>query len=966
MKILRSTALLACGICAAALPLNTLAQQREAWTTSRVHGSPEPPLPYVVERAFPDLTLARPLDLAPIPGSDRLIVVEEGGRISSFLPKPDVSQVELMADMRAFDPKISRTYAVAFHPGFLKNRLIFVRVSLDGRGERNLENGARILRFRMTDEAVPKLDLASGVVVFQWLSGGHEGGNMRFGPDGMLYITAGDADNPDPPDSFVTGQDIGDVLSSILRIDVDRSEAGHPYGVPKDNPFVGVPKARGEVWAYGLRNPWRLSFDEKTGDLFVGEVGWELWESIVRVEKGGNYGWSITEAGKQEVRPDRVLGPTPILKPLVTHPHEEAASVTGGEFYRGKRLPELSGMYIYGDWQMGTLWGLRHQGDTVKEHQVLCRTSLMPAAFGFSNDGELIVLDHSGGGMWRLQKNPRAGKPDEFPRRLSETGLFKQTSLQQPAAGVVQYEINAPRWADHAHAQRWVGFPNLAGVKIAQFSKGVVFGGQWQLPEGAVFAKTYSLEMERGNPATARKIETQILHFDGSLCGTYTYRWNEEQNDATLVAAQGEEAEFRVKDSHSPEGFTQQKWRFFSRSECGRCHTMWTGFTPGFNKLQLDRPTQSAGGRQIDVLSRIGLVPDEPSLADPHGTRGSLELRARSYLHTNCSSCHRFNGGGVVPSMMNIELALKEAKLVDAKPVQGDLGLPDGRIIAKGDPARSVLLYRMTTAGRGHMPYVGAELVDDRGVLLIRDWIASMKPNERDVPEKIGSQRRREIEALKRAAAGDESAIRSLLESNSGALSLALAIIDGSVKGEARRLSIKQGAVHPEALRRDLFERFLPSGERRKVLGPQINAEALLARKGDPARGSQVFAGVCAACHKLNGSGIDFGPDLHQVGSKWKRPDLLEQILYPAKVVDPQWQMATVELKSGEVKSGFILERNDRELRLKMAGGMDLKLPASDVKSATQSRTSVMPEGLLQNLTAQEAVDLLDYLSGLK
>jgi putative heme-binding domain-containing protein len=172
--------------------------------------------------------------------------------------------------------------------------------------------------------------------------------------------------------------------------------------------------------------------------------------------------------------------------------------------------------------------------------------------------------------------------------------------------------------------------------------------------------------------------------------------------------------------------------------------------------------------------------------------------------------------------------------------------------------------------------------------------------------------------------------------------------------------------VHPEALRRDLFERFLPSGERRKVLGPQINAEALLARKGDPARGSQVFAGVCAACHKLNGSGIDFGPDLHQVGSKWKRPDLLEQILYPAKVVDPQWQMATVELKSGEVKSGFILERNDRELRLKMAGGMDLKLPASDVKSATQSRTSVMPEGLLQNLTAQEAVDLLDYLSGLK
>jgi glucose/arabinose dehydrogenase len=384
------------------------------------------------------------LDLLPIPGSERLIVVEEGGRISSFLPKDDVSQLDLLADMRAFDSKISRTYAVAFHPGFLQNRLIFVRVNLDGRGERNVANGARILRFRMTDEAVPKLDLASGAVVFEWLSGGHEGGNMRFGPDGMLYITAGDADNPDPPDSFVTGQDISDVLSSILRIDVDRSEAGHPYGVPSDNPFVSVPKARGEVWAYGLRNPWRLSFDEKTGDLFVGDVGWELWESIIRVEKGGNYGWSIIEAGKQEVRPDRLLGPTPILKPLVTHAHEEAASVTGGEFYHGKRHSELSGMYIYGDWQMGTLWGLRHEGNAVKEHRVLCRTSLMPAAFGFAQEGELIVLDHSGGGLWRLQKNPRLGQPDEFPRRLSETGLFKQTAQQQPATGVLSTKSMHP------------------------------------------------------------------------------------------------------------------------------------------------------------------------------------------------------------------------------------------------------------------------------------------------------------------------------------------------------------------------------------------------------------------------------------------------------------------------------------------------------------------------------------------
>jgi putative heme-binding domain-containing protein len=186
------------------------------------------------------------------------------------------------------------------------------------------------------------------------------------------------------------------------------------------------------------------------------------------------------------------------------------------------------------------------------------------------------------------------------------------------------------------------------------------------------------------------------------------------------------------------------------------------------------------------------------------------------------------------------------------------------------------------------------------------------------------------------------------------------------LQGAARKLVVALGSAQTEALRRDLFERFLPQSERRKVLGLQISAEALLRGEGDPARGQQVFAGLCSACHKLNGAGVDFGPDLQHIGSKWKRADLLDQVLYPAKVLEPQWQMATVELKSGETKGGFIMEHTDREMRLKMVGGIELKIPASEVKAANRSRVSVMPEGLLQSLTSQEAVDLLDYLSGLK
>src|SRR5262249_15350674 len=144
-----------------------------------------------------------------------------------------------------------------------------------------------------------------------WLSGGHNAGCIQFGPDGYLYISTGDGGGPNPPDPLKTGQDISDLLSSVLRIDVDHADHGKGYRVPDDNPFVTYPGARPEVWAYGLRNPWRMSFDRRTRALWVADVGWELWEMVYRVEKGGNYGWSIME-GPQAIKLDEKPGPTPI------------------------------------------------------------------------------------------------------------------------------------------------------------------------------------------------------------------------------------------------------------------------------------------------------------------------------------------------------------------------------------------------------------------------------------------------------------------------------------------------------------------------------------------------------------------------------------------------------------------------------------------------------------------------------
>ena len=941
-----------------------LAQQRAPWTTSRVHGTPEPPPPFVVERLYPALTFTKPLDIVPLPGSDRLVVLQETGRMLSFVP--GAAKADAFGELAAFDPDISRSYALTFHPRFAENRFVFTWANAEMRGQENVEDGTRIIRFRVTEENPPRLDLASAKVILSWRAGGHNGGNMRFGPDGMLYIATGDATKPDPPDGFLTGQDISDLLSSVLRIDVDHPDAGRAYGIPRDNPFVQTPKARGEVWAYGLRNPWRMSFDPMSGELYAGDVGWELWEMIYRIQRGGNYGWSITEGTRQDVRPDRLRGPSPILPPLVAHSHEEAASITGGEFYHGTRLPGLKGAYIYGDWQMGTFWALRAEGDLVKEHREIARSSLMPAGFGIAQDGELIIVDHSGGGLWRLAANPLAGKISAFPRKLSETGLFTDTAMQTPAPGVLPFAIHAPRWADHATAERWVAFPGKSGVSVAAESKGVVLRGHWGFPAGAVLAKTYSLEMERGNPATSRKVETQLLHYDGSLWGTYSYRWNAAQTDAELVPSRGEEGTFAVKDSSAPGGELQQRWRFFSRSECARCHTLMNDFAQGFSALQLARTTPDEKGNQLDSFTRLGLAPDEPRFADPHGTQGGIELRARSYLHVNCSVCHRFNSGGGVPSFMNIDLPLKEAKLIDVKPMQGDLGLPDARVIASGDPARSVLLYRMATAGRGHMPYLGSQLVDDRGLLVVRDWIAGMNRKQGGVSPAALRQRNAEDASFAKLKAGDATQLDPLLGTGSGALSVLLAVVDRSLPADIRAQAVAKGSTLSDPLRRDLFERFLPESQRRKVLGNDFKIDALLAMKGDGARGKSVFEGICIACHRVAGNGLDFGPDLSHIGTKWKRAAMLEQILAPSKIIDPQWRLATIGMKGGETKAGFIGARSDTDLTLKMPGGLLEKIPVSQIAKTANSPVSAMAEGLLQSLTAQEAADLLEFLDSLK
>jgi uncharacterized repeat protein (TIGR03806 family) len=964
---------------------------RPAWTTSRVRGSPEPPPPYVAERAFPRLAFNKPVELVAAPGSNRLFVAEQGGKIFSFPNDPDCQRADLAADLRAGIRGLQHVYSLTFHPRFAENRHAYACYVM---GDKK-PTGTHVSRFTVTRDDPPRLDPASEQVIIEWYSGGHNGCAVRFGPDGCLYISTGDGTNPNPPDEFTTGQNLDDLLSCILRIDVDRPSGDRPYSIPADNPFVDVPGARGEIWAYGFRNPWRMSFDPATGDLWVGDVGWELWEMIYRVERGGNYGWSVME-GRQPARPDSPRGPTPILPPTVDHPHTEGASITGGYVYRGGRLPELAGDYVYGDYETGRMWAFRHEGGQVTRRRELASTRLRIVSFGEDHEGEIYLVDYAGT-LQRLVPNSAPAARHEFPRTLSATGLFESVAGHLPAAGVLPFDVNVELWADHATAERFIAVPGRQTIAADSDFR--------EFPADTVLAKTLSLEMERGRADTRRRVETQILHHDGTAWQGYTYAWNDDQTDAVLVDAAGSQKTLAIADAAAPGGKRQYPWRFASRAECGMCHNVRAGYRLAFTVGQLNRQRGDgpAADNQLLALWTSGLLapaqkearpvpfdptaalPEWPRLVPPHDASADVESRARSYLHVQCAHCHRFGGGGTATIELRHELPLEKTRTVGARPAQGTFQMLDARVIAPGDPYRSTLLYRMAKTGPGRMPYIGSSLPDEAGLALVEEWIRRMPPPAEATPvESAAALGRREAGDVARLAgsgsAGSGSAgsgpsdaaaiLGRLLGSTSGAMRLARAVAEGKINGAIRDELLARSSEHPEAHVRDLFEQFLPEDRRAKRLGNVVRPEEILALAGDAERGRRLFLNTegvqCRNCHRLGGQEVAPGPDLARIGGKLDRAALLESILDPSRSIDPGFVVYQVETADGRVLAGLVVSKSETELVLLDARNKEVRLAMKDVERFAPQSKSLMPELLLREMSAQQVADLLEFLGTLK
>ena len=334
-------------------------------------------------------------------GSDRLFVLQQSGQI--WIVKDGVRQDRLFLDLSSIVSQ-SQGYTergllgLAFHPDFTANGRFYLNYT-DARAE----HATKIVEFQVSEDDPDRADPQSGRVL---LTIGqpfpnHNGGQLAFGPDGYLYIGVGDGGSANDP--LGSGQNPGTLLGSLLRIDVDDFTDTRAYAIPETNPVFENPTFAPEIWAWGLRNPWRFSFDRATGDLYIADVGQDVWEEInfqpADSPGGENYGWNAYEGNLT------FMGPEPqgeVVMPVMVYNHNAGCSVSGGYVYRGEAIPALQGYYLFGDYCNGRIWAGYRDAAGAWSYDPLLELSSTLSSFGEDEAGEMYVIDYDGGQVFRI------------------------------------------------------------------------------------------------------------------------------------------------------------------------------------------------------------------------------------------------------------------------------------------------------------------------------------------------------------------------------------------------------------------------------------------------------------------------------------------------------------------------------------------------------------------------------------
>ena len=696
---------------------------------------------YEVENAnFGDIGYA--VAFATPPGETNRIFIAD--RLGTVRVIPDLSNPvpEIFLDLNS---RVENGFSeegllgLAFHPNYASNGYFYVYYT-EVPGTNGFVHYDTISRFNVTATNANRALASSELQLIRqeddpW-GRNHNGGELQFGPDGYLYISVGDGGNRGR-----TQRINQDFYSGILRIDVDLKPGNlppnmhpasvGPYAIPNDNPWLGASNFNGsavmpsdvrtEFFAVGLRNPWRMSIDQFTGDILLGDVGEGSYEEVNYIVSKGNYGWPFRE-GPDAFEGTPPAAALPFVDPIHSYPRSQGLSVIGGYVYRGIRLPELIGQYLFTDWQNGQIRALTPNGTNAAPVITIANTGIGfgPTAFGQDpNNGDLFMLRNNN--AYRLVRN-ESSSTSQLPATLADTGAFRDLTTLTPNPGIEPFKVNVPFWSDHSIKSRWYSLPDT----------NLVYGFDaydvWDFPASSVWIKHFDIDLELGNPATRRRLETRfIVKTTNSLYGA-TYRWDSATN-ATLVAENGESEEL-IRSIVG--NIVTQRWDYPSRSACLSCHNASGGEALGFNTAQLncDALVGSVITNQLIALSQRGYLNtnltthlDLPALAPADDTSASLTWRIRSYLHANCVQCH--NGGNIANWDARLSTPMDDAVIINGF-LNNNHGNPTNRVIAPNDLLHSELLQRLQVRGGGQMPPLASNLVDTQAVALVTAWIQSL------------------------------------------------------------------------------------------------------------------------------------------------------------------------------------------------------------------------------------------------
>ncbi|MBX7137138.1 MAG: PQQ-dependent sugar dehydrogenase [Oligoflexia bacterium] len=699
--------------------------------------------PIELVRAFPNLTFNQPVLLtAPQDGTNRLFVLEKPGVIKVFQNTDSASSAAVFLDIssRVDQAGEQGLLGLAFDPDFATNRYFYIYYSALGGVRRSV-----VSRFRVTSGNPNLADAASESVVIQIpqnpSDSNHKGGMIAFGRDGMLYIGTGDGGGGG--DSPNNAQNCSNMLGDMLRID---PRSATPYAIPSDNPYpaggsyscgrganalqnagtqlCGQGGTAGnlicrEIYANGLRNPWRWSVDRVTGTIWIGDVGQNVYEEVDILQKGANYGWRILEGNHNYNNPSN-YPQSDFRAPVVEYSHSLGSAITGGYVYRGGSIPELVGKYVYGDSGSGRIWVLDYDGTNVVTNRQLSVSLANLATFGEDQDGELYGVNLYAGTIHRFRRGSGATGPT-IPPRLSQTGIFQSLASLTPNPGIIEYDVNAPLWSDYALKRRWIALPGTATI---QFDPSEAFN----FPTGTTLIKHFALQT---SAAQIEKLETRVFFKHNQGWTGYTYKWNDAQTDADLLTAGATET-IQINDNSVPGGARTQNWSYPGRAACFSCHTSQAGTVLGVRTLQLNRNFNYSGtiDNQLRAWNHIGLFAADIGAAgsfDAYSQYGddtkSIQTRARAYLAANCAHCHQpgiIRSGEVDMRYSTLNAAMS---LIGIAPSYGDLGINGALRVKVGNKSQSVLWQRIARTDEFRMPLLASSIVDPTAVDLLGSWI---------------------------------------------------------------------------------------------------------------------------------------------------------------------------------------------------------------------------------------------------